>query len=286
LVNELTDKDPNQLGKTIIIVSGIPRSGTSMAMQILEAGGVPIFTDKKRKPDENNPKGYYEVEAVKRLDKDNSIIKKTKGKAVKVISHLLPYLPEKFEYKLIFMKRNIDEVIRSQQKMLGKDPNDYPQELKDIFLNFKGYDFLHIGRSKRAFATHPLTQQKTEYITNKIGSKTIGFSEIRDIISVCFIINKRLAEKVIKMDHITTTGFYGTWPLVFWRWAETKEYIEVGGLEWETPDKYETEINDIGYDKWLSQFQSQEEWIKRAEMLEDCLSELLNLTDIEFLPEI
>lgn len=129
----MTDKDPNQLGKTIIIVSGIPRSGTSMAMQILEAGGVPIFTDKKRKPDENNPKGYYEVEAVKRLDKDNSIIKKTKGKAVKVISHLLPYLPEKFEYKLIFMKRNIDEVIRSQQKMLGKDPNDYPQELKDIF---------------------------------------------------------------------------------------------------------------------------------------------------------
>jgi hypothetical protein len=162
----------------------------------------------------------------------------------------------------------------------------FPKELKDVFLNFKGYDFLHIGRSKRAFATHPPTQQKTEYITNKIGSKAIGFSEIRDIISVCFIINKRLAEKIINMDHITTMGFYGTWPLVFWQWAETKEYIEVGGLEWETPDKYETEINDMGYDKWLSQFQSQEEWIKRTEMLEDCLSELLNLTDIEFLPEI
>ncbi|MFO8018181.1 MAG: sulfotransferase domain-containing protein [Promethearchaeia archaeon] len=122
-----------ELKNWIIVVSGIPRSGTSMAMQILEAGGVPVFTDKNRTPDVNNPKGYYEVEAVKRLDKDNSIIKKTQGKAVKVISHLLPHLPEKFKYKLIFMKRDIEEVIRSQQKMLGKDPDDYPQELEEIF---------------------------------------------------------------------------------------------------------------------------------------------------------
>ncbi|MGV9197518.1 MAG: sulfotransferase [Promethearchaeia archaeon] len=133
-MREITNKNiKKKLKDWIIVVSGIPRSGTSMAMQILESGGVPVFTDKKRTPDVNNPKGYYEVEAVKRLDKDNSIIKKTQGKAVKVISHLLPHLPEQFRYKLIFMKRDIVEVIRSQQKMLGKDPDDYPEELEDIF---------------------------------------------------------------------------------------------------------------------------------------------------------
>ena len=85
----------------IIVVSGLPRSGTSLMMQILEAGDIPIFTDQIRKPNENNPKGYYEHEAVKSLAKDNSIIHEAKNKAVKIIAQLLPYVPQDYNYKVI-----------------------------------------------------------------------------------------------------------------------------------------------------------------------------------------
>lgn len=104
----------------ITIVSGLPRSGTSMMMQMLEKGGLEIFTDKKRKADKNNPKGYYEHERVKNLARDKSWLKEASFKAVKIISHLLSHLPNNFKYKVIFMERNINEVLISQQKMLGK----------------------------------------------------------------------------------------------------------------------------------------------------------------------
>jgi hypothetical protein len=81
-------------------------------------------------------------------------------------------------------------------------------------------------------------------------------------------------------------GFYCTWPLLFYEWAETQDYIEVGGLEWETPDKYQAEIEEIGYDDWLDQFQSHQEWAKRVELMEEGLKELFNLINVEFLPEI
>ena len=163
---------------------------------------------------------------------------------------------------------------------------NFPKELKNTFVNFKGQEFFHIGRSKRAFATHPPTQRKTEQIINKIGSQALELPEIRDIISVCYIINKELAENIINVEHITTTGFYCTWPLLFWQWAERKEYIEVGGLEWETPDQFEAEIDEMGYDNWLEHFQSQQEWIKRVDMLNDGLTELFNLIRVDFLPDL
>ncbi len=119
--------------KTIYIVSGLPRSGTSMLMQILEAGGIEIFTDEKREPNKDNPRGYYEYEKVKSLEKDNSWVGKSQGKAIKVIAQLLKYLPDEFEYKIIFMHRNVDEVIMSQQKMLGKDPEENLPRVKEIF---------------------------------------------------------------------------------------------------------------------------------------------------------
>ncbi len=162
---------------------------------------------------------------------------------------------------------------------------NFPKELKNVFIKYKGQEYYHIGRSKRAFGTHPPTQQTTEHIVNKLGSEIVEFPETRDIISVCYIINKRLAEKIIQVSHSTVTGFYCTWPLLFWKWAETKDYIEVGGLEWETPDQYEPEIKEIGYDNWLKSFQSQQEWKKRVGMLEDYLTELFNLIQIDFLPE-
>ncbi|MGK0364247.1 MAG: putative AlkP superfamily phosphohydrolase/phosphomutase/tetratricopeptide (TPR) repeat protein [Saprospiraceae bacterium] len=106
---------------TINIVSGLPRSGTSMMMQMLEAGGLEIFTDKKREADENNPKGYYEHEAVKSLQKNKAFLAEANGKTVKIIAQLLQTLPMNYRYRIVFMERNIYEVVASQQKMLERD---------------------------------------------------------------------------------------------------------------------------------------------------------------------
>lgn len=107
-------------GKPIVVVSGLPRSGTSMAMKMLEAGGVPILADGIRVADVSNPKGYYEFEPVKELDKGGEVawLDDARGKAVKIISFLLTYLPERYDYKVIFMRRELDEAIASQNAML------------------------------------------------------------------------------------------------------------------------------------------------------------------------
>lgn len=108
-------------GAPIVVVSGLPRSGTSMAMKMLEAGGVPILTDGIRTADESNPKGYYEFERVKELDKDGDTawLGEARGKAVKIISFLLTYLPDIYDYHVVFMNRDVDEVLASQNKMLA-----------------------------------------------------------------------------------------------------------------------------------------------------------------------
>jgi predicted AlkP superfamily phosphohydrolase/phosphomutase/Flp pilus assembly protein TadD len=105
---------------TKIIVSGMPRSGTSMMMQMLEAGGLQPFTDQIRQADEDNRKGYYEHEAIKRLAKDNGIIEQVNGKVVKVIASLLKFLPDKYNYKIIYMERDFNEIALSQEKMLER----------------------------------------------------------------------------------------------------------------------------------------------------------------------
>lgn len=103
----------------IVIVSGLPRSGTSMMMKLLEAGGLQIMTDNLRLADEDNPKGYYELEQVKALrDGDDTWISDAPGKVVKVISSLLEYLPASYQYKVIFMRRDISEILASQKQML------------------------------------------------------------------------------------------------------------------------------------------------------------------------
>ncbi len=108
-----------QTKKPIIIVSGLPRSGTSMMMKMLEAGGIPPLTDALREADSDNPKGYYEFERVKQMDKgDTDWLEDTQGKAVKVISALLRHLPDEYEYRIIFMRRNMPEILASQRKML------------------------------------------------------------------------------------------------------------------------------------------------------------------------
>lgn len=106
----------------IVVVSGLPRSGTSMMMQMLDAGGISVVTDDLRKPDEDNPKGYYEYEKVKDLEKDNSWLDIARGKAIKIVSPLLFHLKTEgdYRYKIIFMRRDLDEVLASQRKMADR----------------------------------------------------------------------------------------------------------------------------------------------------------------------
>lgn len=118
---------------TIYIVSGLPRSGTSLMMQMLKAGGLEIMSDELRQKDDNNPKGYLEFEKVKKLAQDNSWLPDAENKTVKVIAQLLQFLPDTYNYKIIFMQREMNEVLRSQQKMLGKDSNVFPLGLADTF---------------------------------------------------------------------------------------------------------------------------------------------------------
>jgi hypothetical protein len=126
----MIDQSSNQV---VTIVSGLPRSGTSMMMKLLEAGGLPPLTDNLRTADEDNPKGYYEFERVKQLPKgDVAWLPDAEGKVVKVIAALLPYLPGGYEYRVIFMQRAMSEVLASQRQMLirrGEDPDKIPDDV-------------------------------------------------------------------------------------------------------------------------------------------------------------
>ena len=130
----------NSKAKTIYIVSGLPRSGTSLMMQMIEKAGLEIYADNKREADESNPNGYYEHEAVKRLATDKKWLKNATGKTIKVIAQLLMQLPARYNYKIIFMHRNINEVVMSQHKMLLRNgkakikEDTFPSNLKNAFI--------------------------------------------------------------------------------------------------------------------------------------------------------
>jgi len=107
----------------ITIVSGLPRSGTSLMMQMLNAGGLPVLSDGERQADTDNPKGYLEWERIKQLPKDPSLIAEAEGKVVKVISQLLLSLPSDHEYRVVFMQRPLPEVLKPQEEMLRRRGN-------------------------------------------------------------------------------------------------------------------------------------------------------------------
>jgi len=110
----------------VTIVSGLPRSGTSMMMKMLQGGGMEVLTDGVRTADEDNPKGYYEFERVKQLEHDQSWLEDARGKAVKAITALLKHLPPDYTYKVIFMRRKMEEILASQKQMLIRrgEPTD------------------------------------------------------------------------------------------------------------------------------------------------------------------
>ncbi|HEY7090007.1 MAG TPA: sulfotransferase domain-containing protein [Tepidisphaeraceae bacterium] len=104
----------------VTIVTGLPRSGTSVMMQMLAAGGIPPLTDQLRAADEDNPRGYFEFEPVKQIKQDKSWLNDAAGKAVKMVHLLVPELPLDREYRVIFMRRQMEEILASQRKMLDR----------------------------------------------------------------------------------------------------------------------------------------------------------------------
>jgi predicted AlkP superfamily phosphohydrolase/phosphomutase/tetratricopeptide (TPR) repeat protein len=111
---------PADRSRVIVVVSGLPRTGTSMMMQMLVAGGIAAYTDDHRRPDADNPRGYMEHEKATQLHRDQSWLPEARGRAVKVVAHLLPYLSDGEEYRVIFMHRALDEVVASQSAMLAR----------------------------------------------------------------------------------------------------------------------------------------------------------------------
>ena len=155
-------------GKPIVVVSGLPRSGTSMAMKMLEAGGMPILADGIRTADISNPKGYYEFEPVKELDKGGDVtwLAEARGKAVKIISFLLTWLPERYDYRVIFMQRDLREAIASQNAMLAhRGETPAPGSASD-------------DQIRKMYEDH--LQKVTRFMANRpcFSSLTVGYREV------------------------------------------------------------------------------------------------------------
>jgi hypothetical protein len=122
---------------SVVVVSGLPRSGTSLMMAMLQAGGLLVLTDGQRAADKDNPNGYFELEAVKRLRTGHAWLAEARGKAVKIVIPLVCQLPAGFSYRVVLMERDLDELVASQAAMLARKgvPLGLPApKLKAIFL--------------------------------------------------------------------------------------------------------------------------------------------------------
>ena len=166
-------------GRPIVIVSGLPRSGTSMAMKMLEAGGLGVVTDGLRTADEDNPKGYYEDERVKDLYQpgDKTWLRESRGKVIKIISFLLKSLPDDNNYKVLFMHRSLREIVASQNKMLARraEKNDTPddravalleEQVRDarFFLRRPQFDVLELNYRETLDSPRPLALRMAEFV--------------------------------------------------------------------------------------------------------------------------
>ncbi len=144
-------------GEPVVLVSGLPRSGTSMAMKMLSAGGLSLIEDGIRTADEDNPKGYFEDERVKDLAEmaDKSWMRNVRGRVIKVVSSLIQYLPDDNYYKVVFLRRDLSEVLASQAKMLVRreeehDASDedmvrmYAQHLEKVMFQLRFRDYFDV----------------------------------------------------------------------------------------------------------------------------------------------
>jgi hypothetical protein len=130
----------------VTIVSGMPRSGTSLMMRMLEAGGIPALTGGSRPPDPHNPHGYFEDARTRKLAQDASWLEEARGKAVKIIYRLLPHLPPHLAYRILFMDRDLDEVFDSQQDMLRSAEHPAANQNRESMIRALAADLKNVGR--------------------------------------------------------------------------------------------------------------------------------------------
>lgn len=178
--------------QAIIIVSGLPRSGTSMMMKMLEAGGLEPLVDNIRTADEDNPRGYYEFERVKKIKEDQRWLEEARGKVVKIISRLLLDIPAGYTYKVVFMRRDVDEILASQQQMLIRrgEPTDkvsdeklteiYSKHLKQVDSWMRDHDDLaFIYVNYRDALQNPIDTAKQ--VNNFLGN-TLDLESMVDVV--------------------------------------------------------------------------------------------------------
>lgn len=178
-------------GRPIVIVSGLPRSGTSMMMRMLDAGGLPVWTDGVRAADDQNPAGYYELERVKELDKglDRSWMREGRGRAVKVISSLLEYLPPANNYQVLFMHRQLDEVLASQRKMLAQRGQAAAEADDQLQASFEA----HLRRVKAFLAHQPGVTALDVTYGEVIANAEPAARRIRDFLGVDLAVERMCA---------------------------------------------------------------------------------------------
>ena len=172
----------------VTIVSGLPRSGTSMMMKMIEAGGMPALVDNIRRADEDNPKGYFEFEPVKKTKQDPSWLRQASGKVVKMVHLLLLDLPPDYQYRVVFMRRNLDEVIVSQNKMLerqgkslGKLGEDRLKQLftaqinkVDEFLReHDSFRVIHVSYNEALQDAGPVVQQVNDFLGGHLDTEAM-----------------------------------------------------------------------------------------------------------------
>jgi hypothetical protein len=182
-------------GKPIVVVSGLPRSGTSMAMKMLEAGGLRVVTDGLRSADEDNPRGYYEDERVKDLyrEGDKDWVRESRGKAIKVISFLLKSLPPDNNYKVLFMHRDLREIVASQNKMLvrrgekNETPDDRAVELLEdqvrdarFFLRRPQFEVLELNYAEMCRSARPEAARMAAFLDGGLDvEKMVGVVDVQ-----------------------------------------------------------------------------------------------------------
>ncbi len=185
-LNNHQEENANQVfDEEIVVVSGLPRSGTSLMMQMLASGGIEPLIDEKRKADHSNPKGYFEYEPVKSLARDNSWLENAQNKSVKIVAPLLKFLHPQYRYRILFMTRNLEEIITSQQVMLNKDTktlpvnlfNSYKRELEKIKLfekqhpnvSIKYVDYKEVINNPQKMST-----EISEYLNKKLNTESMA----------------------------------------------------------------------------------------------------------------
>lgn len=169
--------DPEQV---ITIVTGLPRSGTSMMMNMLQAAGLDILTDELRQADDNNPLGYFEYKPATSLRTNRDWVPKARGKVVKVVAQLLPYLPTNEQYRIIFMERPLDEVLLSQQKMLQKsDAESDNAGLKNAFHQQLNRVHSYVEQRDSAMMQVPFSQCIAEPLN--VAGQLLSYLAIDDI---------------------------------------------------------------------------------------------------------